>query len=87
LLLLPQPPVKGKMTEKNNRALRPVRVYYEKAEYIHLNPVRAGLVKRAEDWPSSSGHDYNGSPSDALSAHRVLSTYRALLRWDEKGRI
>jgi putative transposase len=25
-----------------------------KAEYIHLNPVRARLVERAEDWPYSS---------------------------------
>jgi putative transposase len=23
----------------------------QKAEYVGLNPVRAGLVKRAEDWP------------------------------------
>jgi hypothetical protein len=30
-----------------DRALRSVKEYYEKVEYIHLNPVRAGLVKRA----------------------------------------
>jgi hypothetical protein len=29
------------------RALRSVTEHYEKLEYIHLNPVRAGLVKRA----------------------------------------
>jgi hypothetical protein len=28
----------------------------ETQEYIHLNPVRRGLVKRAEDWKSSSVH-------------------------------
>jgi REP element-mobilizing transposase RayT len=34
-----------------DRAVRTVKEYYEKVEYIHLNPVRAGLVERAEDWP------------------------------------
>src|SRR5262249_28108812 len=28
----------------------------EIAEYIHHNPVRRGLVGRAEDWPYSSAH-------------------------------
>jgi REP element-mobilizing transposase RayT len=37
------------------------------AEYIHHNPVRKGLVLRAEDWPYSSAH-----PSQ-----------RYLLDWDE----
>jgi hypothetical protein len=32
-----------------DRALRSVKEYYEKVEYIHLNPVRAGHVKRAEE--------------------------------------
>jgi REP element-mobilizing transposase RayT len=30
-------------------------------EYIHNNPVRAGLVSKAEDYPWSSYHIYNGS--------------------------
>jgi putative transposase len=30
----------------------------EKLEYMHLNPVRAGLVKRAVDWPWSSARWY-----------------------------
>jgi REP element-mobilizing transposase RayT len=34
-----------------DRAVRTVKEYYEKVEYIHLNPVTAGLVQRAEDWP------------------------------------
>ena len=29
-----------------DRALRTVREYHEKVEYIHLNPVKAGLVQR-----------------------------------------
>ena len=31
-----------------DRALRTVKEYHETVEYIHLNPVRRGLVKRAE---------------------------------------
>jgi putative transposase len=44
-----------------DRALRTVREYHEKVEYIHLNPVKAGLVLRPNDWKWSSVHDYTGS--------------------------
>jgi putative transposase len=70
-----------------DRALRTVKEYYEKVEYIHLNPVRAGLVKRAEDWPWSSVHDYTGSLSTTVSANRVLAIDRVLLPADERARI
>lgn len=30
----------------------------EKLDYMHLNPVRAGLVSRAVDWPWSSARWY-----------------------------
>ncbi len=30
----------------------------QKLNYIHLNPVRAGLVEKAEDWLYSSARDY-----------------------------
>ena len=33
---------------------------YTKAEYIHLNPVEAGLVARAQDWWWSSVNEYSG---------------------------
>jgi hypothetical protein len=39
-------------------ALRSVEKYYEKAGYGQLNPATAGLLKRAEVWQRSSGHDY-----------------------------
>ena len=32
-----------------DRALRTVQEYHEKAAYLHLNPVRAGLVERPGD--------------------------------------
>ena len=35
-------------------------------EYIHLNPVRRGLVKRATDWPWSSARFYAGWPDVLL---------------------
>jgi REP element-mobilizing transposase RayT len=38
-----------------DRALRTVGEYNEKVEYIHLNPVRAGLVSRPEDWSRPAG--------------------------------
>jgi putative transposase len=44
-----------------DRALRTVREYHEKVEYIHLNPLKAGLANRPEDWPWSSVHDYTGT--------------------------
>ncbi len=42
-----------------DRALRSGKEYNEKVEYIHLNPVRAGLVSRAEDWSRPAGSSYN----------------------------
>ena len=47
-----------------DRALRTAKEYNEKVEYIHLNPVRAGLVSRPEDWRWSSYHEYAGMSAD-----------------------
>lgn len=43
----------------------------QKLDYIHLNPVKAGLVKAAEDWPFSSARAYilgqdTNPPTDLL---------------------
>jgi putative transposase len=70
-----------------DRAVRTVKEYYEKVEYIHLNPVRAGLVERAEDWPWSSLRDYAGSLSGATGAHPVLPIDRILLPADDRTRL
>jgi putative transposase len=35
----------------------------QKLNYIHLNPVRAGLVERAEDWLYSSARNYIYQPA------------------------
>ena len=51
-----------------DRALRTVKEYYEKVEYIHLNPVRAGFVSRREDWSRLAG----SSRSDCNAPQRVI---------------
>jgi putative transposase len=38
--------------------IRRVHNFWEKLEYIHRNPVEAGLVKKKEDWPWSSYRHY-----------------------------
>ncbi len=37
-----------------DRYIRSEQHYYYALNYIHQNPVKAGLVERAEDWPYSS---------------------------------
>ena len=54
---------------------------------IHLNPVKAGLVNRPEDWPWSSVHDYTGNISDAPVTPSGLSVDRVLLPADPRTRI
>jgi REP-associated tyrosine transposase len=70
-----------------DRALRTVREYHEKVEYIHLNPVKAGLVTRPEDWPWSSVHDYVGNVNDHPVTPSGLSVDRVLLPADQHTRI
>ena len=70
-----------------DRALRTVREYYEKVEHIHLNPVTAALVNRAEDWPWSSVHDYTGSVNAPTRTADILSIDRVLLPADQRARI
>ena len=50
-----------------DRALRTVGECNEKVEYIHLNPVRAGLVSHPEDWQWSSRSDCNAAQQVIIS--------------------
>ncbi len=70
-----------------DRALRTVREYNEKVEYIHLNPVKAGMVNRPEDWPWSSVHDYVGNLNDTVVTPSGLCVDRILLPADPHTRI
>lgn len=42
------------------------------ARYVELNPVRAGLVERPEDWQWSSARAHLGVGDDGITAHRPL---------------
>ena len=58
-----------------DRALRTVQQYNEKVEYSHLNPVRAGLLSRAEDWSRPAGSSYNecaGMSADESVSRRTV---------------
>ena len=70
-----------------DRALRTVGEYNDKVQYVHLNPVKAGLVKRATDWPWSSVHDYTGNLNDVPLTASGLAINRVLLPADERTRI
>ncbi len=46
---------------------------HEIVEYIHMNPVRRGLVSRGEDWPWSSAAEWMGLADPILKIERTLS--------------
>lgn len=48
------------------------------ARYVELNPVRAGLAQRAEDWPWSSARAHLGAAADGLTDPAPL-----LERWPD----
>lgn len=67
-----------------DRALRTVKEYRETVDYIHWNPVKAGLAKRPEDWLWSSARDYAGH---ANGEGRTIRVDRVELPVDERTRI
>jgi putative transposase len=70
-----------------DRALRTVKEYQETVEYIHLNPLRRGLVKRPEDWKWSSVHEY-AFPALPEARHLPpLRIDRVRIPADERARI
>ena len=70
-----------------DRALCTVKEYNEKVECIHLNPVKAGLASRPEDWRWSSYNEYAGMSAEEQKKRcglivdrvRILSDPRANL--------
>jgi putative transposase len=70
-----------------DRALRTVKEYNAKVEYIHLNPVKAGLVSRRDEWPWSSVHDYTGRVNCMPVTPSGRSVDRVRLPADERARI
>jgi putative transposase len=47
-----------------DRALRTVKEYNEKVEYIQMNAVKARLVRRQQDWRWSSFNEYSGMSAE-----------------------
>lgn len=69
-----------------DRALRTVKEYQETVEYLHLNPVRSGLVPRPQDWPWSSFHEYAGVCADEQKQRCELRIDRVRIPSDPRTR-
>jgi hypothetical protein len=70
-----------------DRALRTVKAYGEKVEYLHLNPVKAGLADRPQDWRWSSVHEYSGGSAEEQKQRCGLTIDRVLMPSDRRTRI
>jgi REP-associated tyrosine transposase len=70
-----------------DRALRTVKEYHDKVAYIHWNPVKAGWVKRPEDWKWSSIHDYTGTVNTPSGKGSPIPIDRIMMPSDERRRI
>ena len=70
-----------------DHALRTVKEYNETVEYIHLNPVRRGLVKQMTDWRGSNVHEYAGLGGEEQERRCGLRIDRMRLPADENTRI
>ena len=70
-----------------DRALRSVKEYHETVEYIHLNPVRRGLVSHSRDWRWSSVKEYSGVSVEDQERYCGLTIDRLNMPSDPKTRI
>ncbi|MBI1941945.1 MAG: transposase [Acidobacteria bacterium] len=70
-----------------DRALRTVKEYNKKVEYIHLNPVRAGLVGRPQAWRWSSVNEYSGFSATEQKRRCGLTVDRVRIPSDPRTRI
>jgi hypothetical protein len=69
-----------------DRALRTVKEYGRAIEYIHWNPVKRGLVKRAREWVWSSYAEY-AVPGEDARRQTILRIDRVRILSDERTRI
>jgi hypothetical protein len=69
-----------------DRALRTVKEYGRAIEYIHWNPVKRGLVKRAGEWVWSSYAEY-AVPGEDARRQTILRIDRVRIPSDERTRI
>jgi len=61
----------------NVRLLTSENMFMQRVHYTHQNPVRAGLVKRAEDYKYSSIRIWNGTPLE----DEPVTVHLDKLRW------
>ena len=69
-------------TEKNVLPVFSEGMFMEKLNYIHLNPVRAGLVERTLDYRWSSARIWQGCPLE----NEPLSVDQDVIYWRRVGR-
>lgn len=55
----------------HEHALRSVKEYMGAVTYIHLNPVKRGLVRQPNEWKWSSVHDYSSGGTSPLPVDRA----------------
>ena len=70
-----------------DRSLRTVKEYNEKVEYIHMNPVRSGLVSHPQDWKWSSYNEYAGVSAAEQKSRCGLIIDRVRMPSDPRTRI
>jgi hypothetical protein len=70
-----------------DRALRSVKEYNEKVEYIQLNPVRAGLASRPVDGRWSSYNEYAGLSAEKQNERCGLIVARVRMPSHPRARI
>jgi REP element-mobilizing transposase RayT len=61
----------------HTRLLWSERMLWQRIQYTHLNPVRAGLVDHPDDWPWSSARIFHGR----RSGDEPLETDLKMLQW------
>ena len=70
-----------------DHALRTVGEYHKAVEYIHLNPVRLGLVEKPEEWRWSSALEYAGAPTHEQERISGLAIEQIRLPADQDAKI
>jgi len=69
--------VKNKLIDNN-------KYFFHIPRYIHLNPVKAGLVPKPEDWPYSNYQEFIGVRNNALySKNFVAEQFNSPKRYKE----
>jgi REP element-mobilizing transposase RayT len=70
-------------TEKNVLPIFSEGMFMEKLNYIHQNPVRAGLVEKATDYRWSSARIWQGRPME----NEPLLMDKDLIQWRRSSRL